>query len=187
MREPHTRRNATLFAPIWVAVFLLTAGHQVAWAQDDAATPPELIQAVESEKLGTLRLPAFWRVEDTADGIRAVEGNTDRPASIEIAILPIPERLSGDAIADAIVADMGPRLTGLSEELRDKSPEKDGVSRTFLVLSGQEGEHAVRYAVLILIGNRMAVFASVGSPADRFEELAPRALLTAILESIRAE
>ncbi len=186
MCESHTR-STTFLGPILLVLLLLGAGQGVSWAQDAPATPPELIQAVESEKIGALTLPAFWSVEDTADGLRAVEGNTDRPASIEVAILPIPERLSGDTIADAIVTNITPRLAGFKVEQREALPKKDGIARTFLVLSGKEGEHEVRYAVLILIGSRMAVFAALGSPADHFEELAPKAFLTAVLESIRAE
>lgn len=157
----------------------------------EAVEPPvELIQSVSNKTLGELKLPGFWEVTELADGVRAVESRSSRPASIEIATLDLPVMVPASWFADAVKAELNEShtLENLAESKREQLNAVDAkIDQLYFELRGTEGGLEVAYAVVVVTGTNRAVIATLGAPQERFEAFNAKELLLEILGSLRAK
>lgn len=182
--------TATLKRALALAVALAGLTSALAFASEsDEPEPshtPELIKLYKSKALGAeLRLPGLWIVSDVPDGVRAVEPDQPRPAALELGAVPLPEALPAETLAEALVVELQRSLTDLQvrrrEPIQATDPNED---RFYLELRATEEKQPVRYALLVVTARRRAFIASLSAPDERFASFAPRALLTAVVDSI---
>lgn len=152
--------------------------------------PPELIQSVKSKELGQLSLPGFWDVSEIADGVRAVETRSERPAAIEVAAIPMPGLLPAASVSGALLEELEQQSGKLEllveEELGENGSEesKSGLDQLYVELRLTESGTSMRYGYIVVAGDKKAIIASLGAPDERFDAFEARALLQEILASI---
>lgn len=175
----------TAAATIILALSFAALAQQPSDPAAASSGPPDLLKPVENASLGQLNLPSLWDVENITGGLRATETGTLQPGAIEIVFVTLPEAVPAKILVDAWLAEASSAHAALSSAnsatIDNGSLDTHGVELTL-----DEDGVPMRYALVVVAGDKGAYFATLGAPVERFESLHPRALLVNILNTIKA-
>lgn len=169
---------------------VVSADADMADAGDTAeqSGPLALIQSVKNDHLGRLSLPGFWDVTEVPDGVRAVESRSERPAAIEVAVMPMPTHVPAAEISSALVAEMEQRNGEVSVLAKEAlTGDEEGLDQYYVELRIKESDTRMRYGYILVSGDSKTIVASIGAPDERFDSFEARDLLQRILASINGE
>ncbi len=177
---------ARVVAVLFTGLLMLGPFCGVGWAggESEDGERPSLIQAIQSEAFGPLRVPGFWEVEEEGGRLQAVETRHAQPAALSLMMVDVGDAVEPAVWWRALVVEAQAAAPGLRVVSHEALPKRGDATLSYAVLAAEEGGFARRYGVLVVHGKARVLLVTLATVADRFASFAPQALLLEVLESM---